>query len=195
MAKLTALGLKGLPPGKHEDGQGLRFVRRADGAATWVLRFSLHGRRREMGLGRYPDIGLRDARDAAEAARKLVRQGLDPIGQRDARRREEARPSTLLASLAAECFEARKAELKGDGIAGRWFSPLAMHVLPKLGRVQVTDINTQAPPPPPPLPFFPGLLLTPIWQSRPGSCKARPSTSPLPRECSTSELRQRRGGV
>ena len=38
-------------------------------------------------------------------------------------------------------IEARKSELKGDGKAGRWLSPLALHVLPKLGRVPVTDLD------------------------------------------------------
>ena len=42
---------------------------------------------------------------------------------------------------AADAFEARKAELKGDGTAGRWLSPLTLHVLPKLGKVPVTDLD------------------------------------------------------
>jgi hypothetical protein len=50
MHKLSAVALKSLNKGKHEDGAGLRFVRRADGSAAWVLRFMLHSRRREMGL-------------------------------------------------------------------------------------------------------------------------------------------------
>ena len=38
-------------------------------------------------------------------------------------------------------FEARKAQLKGDGVAGRWFSPVELHVLPKLGRMPIEDID------------------------------------------------------
>jgi hypothetical protein len=44
-------------PGKHEDGGGLRLVVSQSGARRWVFRFTLSGRRREMGLGSYPDIG------------------------------------------------------------------------------------------------------------------------------------------
>lgn len=44
-------------------------------------------------------------------------------------------------NVADAAFEARKAELKGDGKAGRWFSPLELHVLPKLGKVPVEDID------------------------------------------------------
>ena len=39
------------------------------------------------------------------------------------------------------CFEARQAELKGDGKAGRWLSPLELHVLPKIGKKAVEDVD------------------------------------------------------
>jgi hypothetical protein len=54
MPKLSALAVKSAPPGKHEDGIGLRLVKREDGGGQWVLRYTLHGRRREMGLGGLP---------------------------------------------------------------------------------------------------------------------------------------------
>jgi len=47
----------------------------------------------------------------------------------------------LLADIAADAFESRKAELKGDGTAGRWFSPLRLHILPKLGKMPVSEID------------------------------------------------------
>jgi integrase len=47
----------------------------------------------------------------------------------------------LLADIALDAFESRKAELKGDGKAGRWFSPLQLHILPKLGKVPVAEID------------------------------------------------------
>ena len=43
--------------------------------------------------------------------------------------------------IAKEAFEARKAELKGDGVAGRWFSPLELHVLPKLGKMPIEEVD------------------------------------------------------
>ncbi len=50
MGKLTAIAVKNAAPGKHEDGSGLRLVKRSDGGGQWVLRVTVHGRRREMGL-------------------------------------------------------------------------------------------------------------------------------------------------
>ena len=62
--------------------------------------------------------------------RSLVAKGKDPIKERDAIARAASRVDTSLRVVAEEAFEVRKAELKGDGKAGRWFSPLELHVLP-----------------------------------------------------------------
>jgi len=48
----------------------------------WIFRFTLNQKRRDMGLGRFPDIGLREARNRRDEARKLVAQGQDPITAR-----------------------------------------------------------------------------------------------------------------
>ncbi len=139
--KLTSAFLKTAPPGKHGDGAGLWFVKREDGGAQWFLRVTVHGRRREMGLGGYPDIGLAQARESADRWRTIAKSGHDPIKERERERRAQRREDISLTVLTEDAFEARKAELKGDGQAGRWLSPLKLHVLPKLGRVPVTDID------------------------------------------------------
>jgi integrase len=139
--RLSASFVKTAPAGKHCDGAGLWLVKRADGGAQWVLRVTAHGRRREMGLGGYPEIGLADARKLAERWRKMAAEGRDPVKEREKEARAARREDISLAVITADAFEARKAELRGDGAAGRWLSPLNLHVLPKLGRVPVTDID------------------------------------------------------
>ncbi len=139
--KLPAIGLKSLPSGKHEDGGGLRFVRRKDGTAAWVFRFTIHGRRREMGLGPYPDVSLKAAREMATEYRQQATRGIDPIAKREAEKREAIRNLHVVRDVAQDCFEARKAELKGDGAAGRWFSPLEIHILPKLGKMPIAEVD------------------------------------------------------
>lgn len=141
MNRLTAGFLKSPPVGKHCDGAGLWFVKREDGGAQWVLRVTVHGRRREMGLGGFPSLCLADARSAADRWRKLAAMGRDPVKEREAEARAARREDISLAVLTHDAFEARKAELKGDGTSGRWLSPLTLHVLPKLGKVPVTDLD------------------------------------------------------
>lgn len=139
--RLSAQFVKSAPVGKHCDGAGLWLVKREDGGAQWVLRVTVHGRRREMGLGGSPALGLADARKAADRWRKMAAAGRDPIKEREAEERAARREDISLVVLTADAFEARKAELKDDGMAGRWLSPLNIHVLPKLGKVPVTDLD------------------------------------------------------
>lgn len=139
--RLSAGFLKTAPVGKHCDGAGLWLVKRDTGGAQWVLRVTIHGRRREMGLGGFPSLGLADARKLAERWRNVAAAGRDPVKEREAEERAARREDITLEILTADAFEARKAELKGDGLAGRWLSPLTLHVLPKLGKVPVTDLD------------------------------------------------------
>jgi integrase len=119
----------------------LWLFKREEGSARWVLRVTVHGQRREMGLGSAADVSLKEAREAAERWRAVTRASLDPIKERERQRREAVRKLHLLKDIAQDAFESRKAELKGDGVAGRWFSPLENHIIPKLGKKPVAHID------------------------------------------------------
>jgi integrase len=119
----------------------LWFIKRKDGGAQWMLRVNVHGRRREMGLGGFPSLGLADARKLSERWRSMAAAGRDPIKERAAEERAARREDITLSIITLDAFESRKAELKGDGKAGRWLTPLTLHVLPKLGKVPVTDLD------------------------------------------------------
>lgn len=159
--RLTAKGAASLGPGKHPDGAGLQLVKREDGGAQWVLRITVFGRRREMGLGAYPEVSLAEARTRAEAARTEVRAGRDPIRERARKKREAERNLHLLADVANDAFEARKPQLKGDGEAGRWMSALNTHVLPKLGKTPIAEIDQ----------VIIRDCLKPIWHTKPETAR------------------------
>ena len=159
--RLTAVQVKNSGVGKHEDGGGLRLVKRPDQGGQWVLRVTVHGRRREMGLGSLHNVSLKQAREEADKWRAMARQGLDPIAERDRQRREILGLDCSLNAIAEEAFEARKASLKEDGKAGRWFSPVRLHILPKMGKTPVTHIDQR-------------LIrdsLNSIWHDRPEAAK------------------------
>ncbi|HEV2897374.1 MAG TPA: integrase arm-type DNA-binding domain-containing protein [Pseudaminobacter sp.] len=139
--KLTAVMVRQAPAGKYGDGGGLWLVKSGRDTGSWVLRIAVHGRLRHMGLGSIADVGLAEARVRAGEARKVLRDGSDPIKERERQKREAARNMHLLKDVADDFFEGYKARLKGDGKAGRWFSPLTLHVLPKLGKVPVADLT------------------------------------------------------
>ncbi|MEL7444705.1 MAG: integrase arm-type DNA-binding domain-containing protein [Pseudomonadota bacterium] len=139
--KLSATSIKNASVGKHGDGGGLWFHKRPDGGAQWFLRVTVHGRRREMGLGAYPDITLAMAREAATKWRRLAKQGVDPIKERERLAKEAAKEHPTVQQVFEECFEARKAQLKDEGKAGRWDTALRVHILPKLGQVPIEEID------------------------------------------------------
>lgn len=161
MTKLTALFVKSAPPGKHEDGNGLRLIKRKDGGGQWVFRYTIHGRRREMGLGGISAVSLKDAREIAAGLRAAVARGIDPIKKRAQEQRDAERSMHLLKDVALDAFESLKAELRGDGKAGRWFSPLELHVLPKLGGLPITELDQQDI----------RTTLEPIWHSKSATAK------------------------
>lgn len=141
---LTSLFVKNAPAGKHNDGGGLWLYARKPGSARWAFRYTIHGARHDMGLGLAENVSLAQARAKAAEARAELAKGLDPLRERDKRARLASRADTTFARMAAECFEAKKAELKGDGVNGRWFSPLELHVIPKLGKTPVEEIDARA---------------------------------------------------
>lgn len=141
MHKLSAMSVKSLPAGKHEDGAGLRLVKRGDGSGQWVFRYTCHGRRREMGLGSILTVSLKQAREKAAEYRALIANEVDPINARERQRAERRHDQNLLRHVASDAFESHKASLKRDGAAGRWFSPLELHVLPKLGKTPIAEVT------------------------------------------------------
>ena len=87
MGKLNPKQVENLTePGTYEDGDGLRLIVKATGRKSWVLRFQLNGKRREMGLGSFPELGLRKARLTSSVLRAQLLNGIDPLTARDAER-------------------------------------------------------------------------------------------------------------
>lgn len=79
--ELGALAVSRLrDPGLHAVGgvSGLYLQVTASGARTWILRATMGGKRRDMGLGGYPDVTLAEAREKAREARAKIEQGLIP---------------------------------------------------------------------------------------------------------------------
>lgn len=141
---LTAVEIKKAADGKLFDGGGLTLVKAGD-SGRWVYRYSHLGRRREMGLGSWPAITLQAARRARDEWEAVLASGRDPIAIRDAERQAEIaerdKMDPTLAEAVTLIFEARRDSLRGGGDRGRWRSPLDLHVLPKIGRKRLSELN------------------------------------------------------
>ncbi|WP_295641713.1 site-specific integrase [uncultured Methylibium sp.] len=87
--------IKAGEPLAKADGGGLTFTLSAGGAAGWVLRYSHGGRRRELTIGRYPDIGLADARGIATIKRAEIMQGRNPAADKQKAKATAAKDWTV----------------------------------------------------------------------------------------------------
>jgi integrase len=132
-------------PGMHPDGGGLYLRVTPEGTRSWIFRFVLRGREHHMGLGPVHDVGLADARAEATACRRQLREGIDPIEARRAKRLEraleEARNVTFEA-CAEEYIEANKVSWKNAKHRDQWPSTLKRYAYPTIGKLPVRQIDT-----------------------------------------------------
>ena len=152
------------------DGGGLLLEVKPSGAKVWLCRLTVDGKRRDMGLGGYPAVTLKAAREAARKARALAGAGTDPISQRDAdaaalraareaetKADREAKARTFRA-VAEACIQAQAPGWKNHRTADMWRASLELHAHPTLGAMPVADIDRHA------------VLraVDTVWRTRPG---------------------------
>lgn len=132
-------------PGSYRVNEGLYIQLGKTGTSSWIFRFQLAGKRREMGLGAYPPVSLLEARQAAEDARRLVAQGIDPIENRAAKNEAEKAQvgkSKTFKTCALEYIEAHRAGWSNIKHAQQWESTLATYAFPLIGDRPISTINT-----------------------------------------------------
>lgn len=147
MARFTALAVKRLvTPGRHGDGGGLWLQVRDAERRSWLFRYRLHGRDREMGLGPLVDVPLAEARDAAAGCRKLVLAGIDPIEHRRAQRAGQAAAAgaNTFREVATRYIDAHKAGWRNDQHKYQWTQTLTTYAYPHLGDRPVGLVDTAA---------------------------------------------------
>jgi integrase len=140
-------------------GLTLHVEKPPESARTWILRMTVAGKRRDMGLGGFPDVTLADARRKAREARALLDQGIDPILQR-----QEAQSALRAATAAAKTFdqcteafiEAKAAGWRNAKNRQQWTNTLKEYASPVIGPLLVRDVT---------LPHV-MKVLEPIWTTK-----------------------------
>lgn len=143
MNKLNAVRMrKPFKPGMHGDGAGLYLQVRGPENRSWLYRFKLHGKPHLMGLGTVDDVSLAEARDAAAAARKLVRQGINPIEQRRTARQEGAAQAGLTFAQVADAYiAAHEPSWRNAKHRQQWRNTLDTYAVPILGKLPVAQVS------------------------------------------------------
>lgn len=137
------------------------FPSASPGIGKWIMRYvsPVTGKRRDMGLGRYPEVTIRDARDAAQDARRMLVSGGDPLEAR--RMQEEERHQTLTMPTFAEAARNVHAEVslgfKNAKHRAQWINTIEQNVIPEIGAIPVNDLRAAD---------F-ARCLKPIWLTKP----------------------------
>ncbi len=122
--------------GYYADGGGLYFRVSEFNTRLWAFRYTRAGKAREMGLGPYPDVTLKEARERASESRKLLRDDIDPIDRRQAARSvmAAAREAALTFEQCAAAYIAVKEhEWKNAKHGDQWRNTLAAYAYPVIG--------------------------------------------------------------
>lgn len=158
--RLSALAVsRATRPGMHPDGNGLYLQVSSAGARSWVLRYKIGGRSREMGLGSLNDVTLSQARQRATEARNKKSAGIDPIDAKVAERASEraAAAKTVTFSDATDAYiRSHKAGWRNAKHGDQWRNTLKTYAYPLIGRLPVQEIDA-------------GLVqkvLEPIWETK-----------------------------
>lgn len=147
------------------DGDNLLVEVRPTGTKAWFARVRVGGKRRDMGLGSYPAVGLAAARELARAAVARTRAGGDPIEERAAARAaqvaKQAETGRTFALVAEEYVTKTADGFKHARTAALWRTSLKNYAYPTLGKMAVADIDRHA------------VLraISPVWTSRPATAR------------------------
>lgn len=147
-------------PGFYHDGGGLYLQVSKTGKKSWVYRFMLNGKQRDMGLGAYPTFSLADARTKAAACRKLKQEGTDPIDARKAerdRKRFEAAKAVTFKEAATRYIEIYSPTWRNKAHKRQWPQTLESYVYPVFGSLSVQAIDVA----------LVMRAVEPIWQKKP----------------------------
>lgn len=154
MARLTAVAIRSMKhPGGNRpirvgDGGGLYLQVAPGGSKSWLFRFTLRGKAREMGLGPVGDppaaVPLAEARSLAAEQRGLLRQGIDPIEARRAAERAKAAaaPDHTFRAVTDFYVAAHEAGWRGMKFRKQWRKTLEDYAFPHFGEHPIAQIST-----------------------------------------------------
>lgn len=137
-------------PGMYGDGGGLYLRVKPSGSRSWVFVWKRNGKRREMGLGPYPTIGLAKARSLVGQYRLEVAEGRDPIQERN----KEQEPT--FGECADLFLDSMEGQWRNTKHRAQWRMTLEKYAAPlrwkRVSKIDTDDVLT---------------ILTPIWKTKP----------------------------
>jgi integrase len=167
-AGLTAAKVRTAGAGRYGDGGGLYLLVKPSGARSWVLRYTIEGKTRDMGLGLAGSepaaVTLAEARDRAAELARMVRSGVDPLTAREAEQAErraaeqrDAAQGMTFRAVAERYLSAHDAGWRNPKHRQQWRNTLATYAYPHMGDLPVAEVGTG----------HVMAALEPIWTAKP----------------------------
>ena len=153
---LSDRSVRSAETGWHCDGNCLYVVVQPSGSRSWIQRITIHGRRREIGLGGFPAVSLRDARVQAVKNLQVARQGGDPLAEKQRDRRVPT-----FSAAAAEVLKRKAPGWRNAKHAKQWKATLEQYVYPRIGQRPVSEVTAADV----------LAVLNPIWHNKPETAR------------------------
>ena len=156
--KLTPLWVsKVKKPGYYGDGGCLWLQVSISGSKSWIFRFTINRKQREMGLGAVHTVSLSEARVKSRDLRLMLQEGIDPLDNREETKQAEAlaRARTMtFDQCAKEYIQTHRSGWKNTKHAGQWESTISTYASPVFGSFPVSEVDTS----------LVVKVLSPIWK-------------------------------
>lgn len=152
MGRFKAIQINSLPPGNHSYGDCLYLRVKESGTRSWVFRYKIAGKARELGLGSVVIRSLREAHHIAIDMRRAIAAGIDPKTLL-AKKKE----SKTFADYAHEFINSKRSGWRNAKHAKQWEETLIKYAFPAIGGMAVSEIDFE----------HIKKLLTPIWTEKP----------------------------
>ena len=137
--RVNALFIKNVKEkGKYPDSRGLVLVVEASGSKRWVQRLTIHGKRRDLGLGSAQTVSLSDARTIAYENLKIARSGGDPTSEK-----KKTKQIPKFEEAALIVYNMRKETWRNPKHAAQFLSTLRTYAYPKIGKKPVSEITSK----------------------------------------------------
>lgn len=145
-------------PGRYSVGGGLILVVTQSGSRSWIARvLDPSKRRRDIGLGPYPEVPLKDARRRAGEMRNQAREGVDPV----AAKRAAARTIPTFKIVATNAHGERKDGFRNEKHRDQWIDSLTSYAFPALGSLPIDQVDGPAV----------VRAMKPIWATKPETAR------------------------
>lgn len=128
-------------PYKLADERGLFLLVNPSGSKYWRWKFRVDGKEKLLSFGTYPDVGLREAREKRDQAKKLMAAGIDPAQNRKAQK--AARTEEVANSFEVICREwlSQRSDTVEPAQTAKTLARMEKDVFPWLGQRPITEIS------------------------------------------------------